>query len=60
MVFVVFNQQIFHRVMAVYVDDRYLNSQDADFVNLVSSDLRRFSDSIEEKTNQWVDFWSYY
>jgi len=56
MVFVVFNQQIFHRVMAVYVDDRYLNSQDADFVNLVSSDLRRFSDSIEEKTNQWVDF----
>jgi len=39
-------------MMAVYVDDRYLNVQDSDFVNLISSDLRRFLDSIEEKTNQ--------
>jgi len=40
--------------MAVYVGDRYLNSQDGDFVHLVSSDLERFLDSAEEKTDRWV------
>ena len=48
----VYSRQISHCMMAVYVDDRYLNVQDSDFVNLISSDLRRFLDSIEEKTNQ--------
>ena len=40
--------------MAVYVDDRYLNSQDSDFVNLVISDLQTFLDAAEEKADQWV------
>lgn len=35
----------------MYVDDRYLNSQDTDFVNLVSCDLRRLLDSVEEKAD---------
>jgi len=39
-------------MMAVYVEDRYLNSQDSDFVNLVNADLQRFLDSDGEKTNQ--------
>lgn len=47
----VYSKQISHCVMALYIDDRYLNSQDSDFVNLVSSDLQRFIDSVEEKTN---------
>jgi len=38
--------------MAVYIDDRYLNSQDSDFVNLVSSELQNFRDSAEDKTDQ--------
>jgi len=38
--------------MAVYVDDRYLNSQDSDFVNLVISDLQTFLDAAEEKADQ--------
>jgi len=39
-------------MMAVYIEDRYLNSQDTDFVNLVTSDLQMFLDSLKEKTNQ--------
>jgi len=46
------NRQIPVCVMAVYVGDRYLNSQDGDFVHLVSSDLERFLDSAEEKTDR--------
>lgn len=42
--------------MAVYVGDRYLNSQDSDFVNLVSSDLQMFLDSVEEKADQVLLF----
>jgi len=45
-------QQISLPVMAVYIGDRYLNSQDSDFVNLVSSDLQMFLDSAEEKADQ--------
>jgi len=38
--------------MALYVDDRYLNSQDSDFVNLVSCDLKEFLDSVEANDDQ--------
>ena len=46
------SQQVSLSAMAMYVGDRYLNSQDSDFVNLVTSDLERFLDSVEEKTDQ--------
>ena len=48
----VYRWLISHCLMAVYIDDRYLNSHDSDFVYSVTSDLQMFSDSVKEKTNQ--------